>query len=183
MLDSLYIAWRSVSFNKAKTAPLVVCVALILALPAFLHLLSQELERQALSHPVSVPATATGGATPVVVEAAPSGSESGGSTRSSGDAGRPAVNAGEVNRLIGSLFFIVVAVVVLLLGLALRVSLLLRAKEMFALYKLGCPRAMMARQVVLEVLMVALAGGALCSVLLLVAHYYAGGLVDVLIGL
>ena len=85
--------------------------------------------------------------------------------------------------LVMPLFFIVGAVAVLLLGLALRVGLLLRAKEMFALYKLGCPRAVMTRQVILEVLMVALAGGALCAVLLLVAHYYAGGLVGALIRL
>lgn len=171
MFDSLYIAWRYVSFNRAKTAPLVVCVALILALPLSFHLLSQEVERQVLSHPVSVP----DGAPPVAAEAAPPGSES-------GNAGHLVVSAEGVSRLLGSLFFIVGAVAVLLLGLALRVGLLLRADEMFALYKLGCPRAVMARQVVLEVLMVALAGGALCAVLLLAAHYYAGGLVGVLIG-
>jgi len=177
--DSLYIAWRYVSFNRAKMAPLVVCVGLILALPSFLHLLSQEVERHVLSHPALVPEGAIDSATALAPEAAPSGLESGGPIRSSGGAGRPAVSAERLNRLFGSLVFIVGAVAVLLLILALRFALLLRGKEMYALYKLGCPRAMMARQVVLEVLMVALAGGALCAVLLLVAHYFAGSLVGV----
>lgn len=181
MFDSLYIARKYVSFNRAKIAPLVVCVALILALPFFLHLLSQELERQVSSHPVSVPDGAMDSAPPVATEAAPSGLESGRPMTSSGGAGRPAVSAESINRLMGPLVFIVGAVAVLLLILALRVALLVRAREMYALYRLGCPRATMARQAALEVLMVALAGGGLGSVLLLVAHYFVGSLVGMLL--
>lgn len=174
MLDSLYIAWRHVSFNKAKIAPLVVCVALVLALPLFLHLLSQEVERQALSHPGSVPAGTMDSATPIATEAAPSGLKR-------GDSGPATVSAESVNRLIRLLVFIVGVVAVLLLGLALRITWLLRATERYALYKLGCPRATMARQVALEILMVALASGALCALLLLVAHYFTGSLAGVLL--
>ncbi len=183
MRDSLYIAWRYVSFNRAKTVPLVVCVALILTLPLSFHLLSKEVERQVLSPPVLVPEGSSDSPPPVAPEAGPSGLESRGSEGPSANAGYPAVSAEGVHRLLGILFIAAGVMAVLLLGLALLVSVLLRGKEMFALYRLGSPRAAIARQMGLEVLMVGVAGGVLCSVLLLVVQYYAGGLVGTLIRL
>ena len=55
MLDSLYIAWKYVSFNKVKTFTLVACITLILFLPVFLEILLVESERQLLSRAVSTP--------------------------------------------------------------------------------------------------------------------------------
>ena len=55
MFDSLYIAWRYVSFNKIKTATLVACVTLISFLPASLKLLLSESERQLMARAVSTP--------------------------------------------------------------------------------------------------------------------------------
>jgi putative ABC transport system permease protein len=55
MLDSLYIAWKYISFNKIKTATLVACVTLISFLPVSLELLLDESERQLLSRAVSTP--------------------------------------------------------------------------------------------------------------------------------
>jgi putative ABC transport system permease protein len=42
MMDSLYVAWRYVSYNKAKTATIVACVTLIAFLPMALQLLLGE---------------------------------------------------------------------------------------------------------------------------------------------
>ncbi len=55
MLDTFYIAWRYVSFNKIKTATLVACVTLISFLPLSLQLLLEESERQLMSRAVSTP--------------------------------------------------------------------------------------------------------------------------------
>lgn len=55
MIDSLYIAWRYVSFNKAKTATLVACITLIAFLPVSLELLLNESECQLMSRAVSTP--------------------------------------------------------------------------------------------------------------------------------
>jgi putative ABC transport system permease protein len=55
MKDSLYIAWKYVSFNRVKTATLVACITLIAFLPASLQLLLNESERQLLSRAVSTP--------------------------------------------------------------------------------------------------------------------------------
>jgi len=55
MIDSLYIAWKYLSFNKARTATLVVCVTLIAILPLALQLLLAESERQLLSRAESTP--------------------------------------------------------------------------------------------------------------------------------
>lgn len=55
MIDSLYIAWKYVSFNKAKTATLVACITLIAFLPVSLELLLDESERQLMSRAVSTP--------------------------------------------------------------------------------------------------------------------------------
>ena len=55
MYDSLYIAWRYVTFNKVKTATLVACITLIGFLPLALELLLNESERQLMSRAVSTP--------------------------------------------------------------------------------------------------------------------------------
>jgi putative ABC transport system permease protein len=55
MMDSLYIAWKYVSYNKIKTATLVACITLISFLPLSLELLLDESERQLMSRAVSTP--------------------------------------------------------------------------------------------------------------------------------
>ncbi|MGB5178632.1 MAG: ABC transporter permease [Gammaproteobacteria bacterium] len=55
MIDSLYIAWKYISFYKARTATLVACVTLIAVLPLALELLLDESERQLLSRAESTP--------------------------------------------------------------------------------------------------------------------------------
>jgi putative ABC transport system permease protein len=55
MIDSLYIAWKYLGFNKARTATLVACVTLIAILPLALQLLLAESERQLLSRAESTP--------------------------------------------------------------------------------------------------------------------------------
>ncbi len=55
MIDSLYIAWRYVRFNKIKTATLIACITLIAFLPLALQLLLDESERQLMSRAVSTP--------------------------------------------------------------------------------------------------------------------------------
>ena len=55
MIDSLYIAWRYIRFNKIKTATLVACITLITFLPLALQVLLNESERQLMSRAVSTP--------------------------------------------------------------------------------------------------------------------------------
>ena len=55
MIESFYIAWRYIAYNKAKTATLVACITLISFLPAALELLLNESERQLMSRAVSTP--------------------------------------------------------------------------------------------------------------------------------
>ncbi len=55
MIDSLYVAWRYVCFNKGKTAILVACITLITFLPLALQILLGESERQLMSRAVSTP--------------------------------------------------------------------------------------------------------------------------------
>jgi len=54
-MDSLYIAWRYVRFNKIKAGTLVACITLIAFLPLALQLLLNESERQLMSRAVSTP--------------------------------------------------------------------------------------------------------------------------------
>jgi putative ABC transport system permease protein len=54
-MDSLYIAWKYVSFNKIKTATLIACITLISFLPMALQLLLGESERQLMSRAVTTP--------------------------------------------------------------------------------------------------------------------------------
>jgi putative ABC transport system permease protein len=55
MRDSLYIAWKYITYNKIKTITLVACVSLIVFLPLALQLLLDESERQLLSRAQSTP--------------------------------------------------------------------------------------------------------------------------------
>ena len=55
MIDSFYIAWKYLSFNRIRTATLVACVTLIAVLPLTLELLLAESERQLLSRAASTP--------------------------------------------------------------------------------------------------------------------------------
>jgi putative ABC transport system permease protein len=55
MNDSLYIAWKYISFNKIRTATLVACITLILFLPVSLELLLRESEHQLMSRAAITP--------------------------------------------------------------------------------------------------------------------------------
>ena len=55
MIDSLYIAWRYVSYNRLKTLILMACITLIASLPLALQLLLGESERQLMSRAASTP--------------------------------------------------------------------------------------------------------------------------------
>jgi len=55
MLDSLYIAWKYIGYNKVKTATLIACITIISFLPVALKLLLAESERQLMSRAVSTP--------------------------------------------------------------------------------------------------------------------------------
>jgi putative ABC transport system permease protein len=55
MINSLYIAWKYIAFNKVKTATLVACITLISFLPVALELLLNESEKQLMSRAVSTP--------------------------------------------------------------------------------------------------------------------------------
>ena len=45
-MDSLYIAWKYISYNKKKTIILICCITIIAALPLSLEVLLNESERQ-----------------------------------------------------------------------------------------------------------------------------------------
>ena len=55
MIDSLYIAWQYIRYNKIKTIVLVACITLISFLPLSLQLLLAESERQLMSRAVTTP--------------------------------------------------------------------------------------------------------------------------------
>jgi len=55
MYNSLYIAWKYVTYNKIKTGTLVACITLISFLPVSLELLLNESERQLMSRAVTTP--------------------------------------------------------------------------------------------------------------------------------
>ena len=55
MIDSFYIAWRYLAFNKIRTATLIACVTLIAILPLTLEVLLAESEQQLLSRADSTP--------------------------------------------------------------------------------------------------------------------------------
>jgi putative ABC transport system permease protein len=55
MIDSLYLAWRYIWFNKGKSLTLVACITLVSVLPLSLEILLNESERQLMSRAVSTP--------------------------------------------------------------------------------------------------------------------------------
>ena len=55
MFNSLYIAWKYITYNKIKTGTLVACITLISFLPVSLELLLGESERQLMSRAVTTP--------------------------------------------------------------------------------------------------------------------------------
>lgn len=55
MIDSLYVAWRYLSYNWARSLTLVACVTLIAVLPLALELLLDESERQLLDRAETTP--------------------------------------------------------------------------------------------------------------------------------
>ncbi len=55
MLDSIYIAWKYIRYNKIKTVTLIACITLILSIPISLELLLNESERQLMSRATSTP--------------------------------------------------------------------------------------------------------------------------------
>lgn len=55
MIESLYIAWKYISYNRIKTVVLIACITLISFLPFSLQLLLDESERQLMSRAVDTP--------------------------------------------------------------------------------------------------------------------------------
>ena len=46
MIDSFYIAWKYLSFSKARSATLIACITLIAVLPLALEIILDESEHQ-----------------------------------------------------------------------------------------------------------------------------------------
>ena len=55
MIDSLFLAWKYLNYNKLRTATLIACITLIGFLPTSLNLLLEESERQLMSRAASTP--------------------------------------------------------------------------------------------------------------------------------
>jgi putative ABC transport system permease protein len=55
MMDSFYIAWRYIRYNRIKTLIIVACISLITFVPIALQLLLNESERQLMSRAVDTP--------------------------------------------------------------------------------------------------------------------------------
>jgi len=55
MIDSIYVAWRYLTFNWGRSLTLIACVTLIAVLPLSLELLLDESERQLLARAESTP--------------------------------------------------------------------------------------------------------------------------------
>ncbi|MGH8579419.1 MAG: ABC transporter permease [Gammaproteobacteria bacterium] len=55
MIDSFYLAWKYIRFNKVRTATLIACVTLIAFLPPALQRLLGESEREFMSRAQSTP--------------------------------------------------------------------------------------------------------------------------------
>ena len=54
-MDSFYLAWKYIIYNRIKTIVLVACITLISFLPFALQLLLDESERQLMSRAASTP--------------------------------------------------------------------------------------------------------------------------------
>ena len=55
MIDSFYLAWKYLGFNRARSAILVACITLIATLPLALEIIMNESERQLLSRAQATP--------------------------------------------------------------------------------------------------------------------------------
>jgi len=55
VIDSLFLAWKYLTYHKWRTSTLIVCITLISFLPASLNLLLDESERQLMSRAASTP--------------------------------------------------------------------------------------------------------------------------------
>lgn len=55
MIDSLYLAWRYIVFNRIKTITLILCISLVSFLPFALKTLLKESEHQLLSRATTTP--------------------------------------------------------------------------------------------------------------------------------
>ena len=55
MLNSLYLAWRYLTFNKLKTIILISCITLVSSLPISLNLLLAESEKELMKRAISTP--------------------------------------------------------------------------------------------------------------------------------
>ncbi|MCF6204158.1 MAG: hypothetical protein L3J59_10900 [Methylococcaceae bacterium] len=55
MMDSLYLAWRYIVFNRKKTITLITCISLVIFLPFALKSLLNESERQLMSRATTTP--------------------------------------------------------------------------------------------------------------------------------
>jgi len=55
MIDSFYLAWRYIVFNRVKTITLVLCISLISFLPFSLKILLKESEHQLMSRAITTP--------------------------------------------------------------------------------------------------------------------------------
>jgi len=55
MIDSLYLAWRYVAYNRVKTITLILCISLVSFLPFALKILLKESEHQLLSRATTTP--------------------------------------------------------------------------------------------------------------------------------
>ncbi len=55
MIDSFYLAWRYIVFNRIKTITLVLCISLVSFLPFALKILLNESEHQLMSRAITTP--------------------------------------------------------------------------------------------------------------------------------
>ncbi len=55
MMDSLYLAWRYIVFNRKKTITLITCIGLVIFLPFALKSLLNESEHQLMSRAMTTP--------------------------------------------------------------------------------------------------------------------------------
>jgi putative ABC transport system permease protein len=62
MIDSLYIAWRYISFYRGRSATLVACITLIALLPLALELILDESERQLVARAEAIPSVSSASA-------------------------------------------------------------------------------------------------------------------------
>ena len=55
MIDSLYLAWRYIAYNRIKTITLIICISVIVVLPFILKTLLRESEQQLMSRADTTP--------------------------------------------------------------------------------------------------------------------------------